>query len=214
MIPLPGSKFVGRTEEILTLRRTLQGVHDGSGHVVAITGEAGIDKSRLAGEAATAARELGFKVLDCRCYEQDSSYPYSPLADLCERWLGGMPEEELTRHWGRQGAALTTLVPDVATTEESDREFEPREIQAALLHTLRVTASPNPCYCWSTTFSGPTLPRCSSWGIPHQPHRQSRYSPARRGARRRTAYGGRRNLSPPSSGTPAGGDAALPTGRR
>ena len=57
---------VGRATETARLRSALAAAEGGAGGVVFLTGEAGIGKSRLAGELAAEARSRGLNVLTGR----------------------------------------------------------------------------------------------------------------------------------------------------
>src|SRR3954462_11373903 len=47
--------------------------------VIMVAGEAGIEKSRLIGRAATGATRPGYRVIQGRCSEEDASLPFAPL---------------------------------------------------------------------------------------------------------------------------------------
>ena len=56
-------EFVGRSQEMESLRAALAEAKDGRGQVVMLTGEPGIGKTRTAQELASHARTQGAKVL-------------------------------------------------------------------------------------------------------------------------------------------------------
>jgi DNA-binding CsgD family transcriptional regulator len=70
------SHFVGREEELATLRACCEIAAQGAGHVVAITGEPGIGKTRLAEAFLDLARAQGAVVLRGRWYESREMPPY------------------------------------------------------------------------------------------------------------------------------------------
>ena len=88
--------FVGRGGEYAWLCERLQEAREGAGGAVAIEGEAGVGKTRLAEELAGHARGSGVKVLAGRCYERDLGAPLEPVLEA----LGAAPEEA-----GREEAA-------------------------------------------------------------------------------------------------------------
>jgi DNA-binding CsgD family transcriptional regulator/tetratricopeptide (TPR) repeat protein len=73
--------FIGRSEELSTLERQLDDIDNG-GHIVLISGEAGIGKSRIATEIVARAQRKGSRCFDVRCYESDRAYPFAPLREL------------------------------------------------------------------------------------------------------------------------------------
>ena len=65
------ARLTGRDSELTQLLNCLRQGRSGSGSLVFLFGEAGIGKTRLAEEALSAARQLGYQTLVGRCYEQD-----------------------------------------------------------------------------------------------------------------------------------------------
>lgn len=72
-------KMVGRQVEMDGIRRSVQKVKDGTGQIVAITGEPGLGKSRLAKELELLTREENFKFLKGKCYSYSSGVAYLPF---------------------------------------------------------------------------------------------------------------------------------------
>jgi DNA-binding SARP family transcriptional activator len=68
--------LVGREEELTHLRRALDRTWGKQGLVVAITGEAGVGKTRLAAALVTEAEGRGGCVLTGRCYETEQVLPF------------------------------------------------------------------------------------------------------------------------------------------
>jgi DNA-binding CsgD family transcriptional regulator len=79
-IPFP-AYFVGREEELQTLRACLEKAAQGVGHMVAITGELGIGKTRLAEAFLDLAQVQGAVVLRGRWYESKEMPPYIGFAE-------------------------------------------------------------------------------------------------------------------------------------
>jgi DNA-binding SARP family transcriptional activator len=82
----PGARspFVGRADELAALAGEWQRVRRGERRVVAISGEPGIGKTRLAAELCAAAHASGGLVLLGRCHE-DGLVPYEPFVEALRR---------------------------------------------------------------------------------------------------------------------------------
>ena len=98
--------LVGRAEDLSTLHLLVEQAKQGEGHVVLISGEAGIGKTRLVHEAKTYAATQGFLLLQGNCFPTDLTYPYAPLLDL----LRSLFASNLAVTFA---AALETLARDV-----------------------------------------------------------------------------------------------------
>jgi ABC-type transport system substrate-binding protein/class 3 adenylate cyclase len=83
----PEAAFVGRDSELAEVRDALDRLADGIGTILAITGEAGIGKTRLVTEAAA---PLGDRllVLEGRGLSYAQAFPYGPVRELLRDWLG------------------------------------------------------------------------------------------------------------------------------
>ena len=66
--------LVGRTAELATIRRLVDGVAAGRGGALLVAGEAGIGKTRLLDEVATRAAERGLPVLSGRAVQGGGTY--------------------------------------------------------------------------------------------------------------------------------------------
>ncbi|MDA0159773.1 protein kinase [Solirubrobacter ginsenosidimutans] len=74
--------FVGRAEELARGRDALAGALAGRGRMVAITGEPGIGKTRIARELAAEAEAAGAAVLSFACPEETGAPAYWPWRQL------------------------------------------------------------------------------------------------------------------------------------
>jgi ABC-type oligopeptide transport system substrate-binding subunit/class 3 adenylate cyclase len=79
------SPLVGRERELARATEALEALRAGRGGVLVVTGEAGIGKSRLLGEARAAYDGLW---IEGRCVSYGESLPYWPFRDLVREWLG------------------------------------------------------------------------------------------------------------------------------
>jgi ABC-type transport system substrate-binding protein/class 3 adenylate cyclase len=79
--------IVGRDFELTVLERAMDGLREGRGVIVAITGEAGIGKTRLVTEARSRYDGV-IRFVEGRAVSYAQSFPYSPIRDLLRDWLG------------------------------------------------------------------------------------------------------------------------------
>ena len=78
---VPEAPLVGRESELAVLGEALDQSLAGDGCLIALLGEAGIGKSRLAAEIATAAASRDCQVMLGRCYETEQALPFAPWVD-------------------------------------------------------------------------------------------------------------------------------------
>ncbi|MBN1660237.1 MAG: tetratricopeptide repeat protein [Anaerolineae bacterium] len=88
-----GWPLVGRDAAWLQLQATWQELRSGRQHLVLLTGEAGIGKTRLAEECVAWARRQGVATAVARCYESGQGLAYGPVAD----WLRSEPMQQVLR---------------------------------------------------------------------------------------------------------------------
>lgn len=90
-VPLPTDSFVGRTEELGTLRAAVDSAIDGRGRVVLLAGEAGIGKTRTSQELAEYAISRGARVFWGRVRQASGAPPYYPWAQIISTYLTSSP---------------------------------------------------------------------------------------------------------------------------
>jgi tetratricopeptide (TPR) repeat protein len=78
---VPAGQLVGRSRELRALEEALLSVRDDHGRLVLLSGEAGVGKTRLAQELASAATHNGYVVATGRCYDQRSGVPFYPFLE-------------------------------------------------------------------------------------------------------------------------------------
>ena len=81
------SKFVGREQEIATLKRVFEKVESGSGQIVGLVGEAGVGKSRLLFEFRNLLRNRDITYLEGECLHYGSSMAYRPILDILRSYF-------------------------------------------------------------------------------------------------------------------------------
>ncbi len=81
---LSRTHFVGRDGEYGLLAERLREVSAGNGSAIAVEGEAGIGKTRLAEEFLGYAHARGVRILRGRCYERELGPPLEPVMEAME----------------------------------------------------------------------------------------------------------------------------------
>jgi len=82
LAPVAESPFVGRDLELNQLNEAWNTVREGGAHLVLVTGEPGIGKTRLAQELGRRVRAEGHMVASARAYEAAGRLPWGPVVDL------------------------------------------------------------------------------------------------------------------------------------
>ncbi len=134
--------LVDREEEFQTLKAQVEGLYDGKGGIVLISGEKGIGKSFIVtevrhhfarqgallaevkeiapsdGDSGTSNRSTKMDAsssliwLQARCRSYDQSWPFAMWQDLLHRWLGVLPGEGKEKIRGRLRRQSKTLWGD------------------------------------------------------------------------------------------------------
>jgi predicted ATPase len=107
------SVFVGRELELQALTNSLDGARAGRGHVLLLSGEPGIGKSRLLNEFATRAREGGVRVIWGRCWEAGGAPPYWPWVQLLRSYLRGDDPDSMRARIGAGASDIAQMLPEV-----------------------------------------------------------------------------------------------------
>lgn len=110
--PRADISFVGRAEEFNHLMTAYHAANQGQVQVVILLGEAGIGKTRLAGEFLKWATAQGAEVLPGRAFETGGELPYQPLTQLLRHRLDQetTPVDLLSVTWL---AELSRLLPEL-----------------------------------------------------------------------------------------------------
>jgi DNA-binding CsgD family transcriptional regulator len=106
--------FVGRREELTVLEEAVERAAGGTGAVVMIGAEAGMGKSRLIGELASAAASSGATTVIGECLPLgDGELPYAPIVGALRALIQARGAETLTGPRGSAGDELARLLPEL-----------------------------------------------------------------------------------------------------
>ena len=81
------SRFIGREQELQSLRDRLAQVEQGHGRVVEVAGEAGVGKSRLVYEFTRSPSDRPWRMLASRAVSYGTNTPYLPIIDLLKHYF-------------------------------------------------------------------------------------------------------------------------------
>ncbi len=114
------ARLVGRSRELATLESALEEARDGRGLMVALVGEPGIGKSRLALEMRQRAEAAGFVSAWTSSRSYASAFPYHLVNQLAEQLLARQPGESTVESLRTAGveADETTLSRWTAILDE------------------------------------------------------------------------------------------------
>ncbi len=106
--------LIGRRQELAALAALVQQATDGEPAVALVAGEAGVGKTRLVSELASAASESGFCVLTGQCIELGGEgVPLAPLVDALRVLARIIPAGELDELLGPAAPGLARLLPEL-----------------------------------------------------------------------------------------------------
>ena len=118
VLRMSAGRMVGRDGELGRLLTLLDDAEAGRSVVALVSGDAGVGKSRLIGEAVLLAGGRGFTVLSGHCAELGDSVPYLPLADA----LRGAAQSSGVRDALSSRPALNRLLPEGSYGQPADED--------------------------------------------------------------------------------------------
>jgi DNA-binding CsgD family transcriptional regulator/tetratricopeptide (TPR) repeat protein len=113
--------FVGRGQELQSLRAVLDAAASGTVGTVLIGGEAGVGKTRMLAEFRTAAEASGARVLEGGCVDLgDGARPYDPFVAALRPWLRSLRDEDFARIVGPARSTVLQLIPDLHSGQDGE----------------------------------------------------------------------------------------------
>ncbi len=113
--------FVGRKDELKTLKEKLKQAKKGGSRTVLIEGEAGIGKTSLVSRLKPFAVELGFKILSGTCQSQTSD-PYLPLKEAFREYIENGAQKDQKAGMAFMGAGPEEKIEDKKLFDAKKKE--------------------------------------------------------------------------------------------
>jgi DNA-binding SARP family transcriptional activator/RecA/RadA recombinase len=141
--------FVGRAALLDHLSEALDAARAAGPRVVAVAGEAGLGKTRLAAALAARAHDAGVTVAYGRADDR-IAIPYGPFLEAIDGYFSGLGGAETTDLLDRHAGVLSRLVPSIAAVAPPDEapddpDLNQLRLVAALEHALRAIAGTDGC---------------------------------------------------------------------
>jgi DNA-binding SARP family transcriptional activator len=136
--------LVGRDAELSTLRAALADAVSGAARMVALVGDAGIGKSRLATAISAEARVKGARVILGRCYDDERMLPFAPWIDGLRRAGIARESDELRALAPVWRAELTRLLPELVAPDLPASGDDPMRLFEAVTRLVEARATGTP----------------------------------------------------------------------
>jgi DNA-binding SARP family transcriptional activator len=117
--PVAESPFVGRDLELNQLNKAWHAAREAGAHLLLVTGEPGIGKSRLALELGRRVRADGHLVASARAYEAAGRLPWGPIVDLLRSDAIRSHIDTLDTVWRAELGRLLPELRDASQPSES-----------------------------------------------------------------------------------------------
>jgi class 3 adenylate cyclase len=128
--------LIRREDELAALEDALLTARRGESCFVALAGEAGIGKSRLATELGHEAEKLGCTVLAGGCSDAELSLPYLPFVEAIGNYVDGLDQDRLAEALGPGLAELAQLFPQVGRGDAPERSTDPAQAKLRLFEAV------------------------------------------------------------------------------
>ncbi len=120
--------FTDRKDELELLRRTWSGIAAKGGSAIALTGEAGVGKTRLAEELISLAERDGARVLRGKAERGGISAPFAPWSQAVRRMARELPNPMLNKFCVDCAVEVSQLVPELGPRLGREPEGLPGEV--------------------------------------------------------------------------------------
>jgi DNA-binding CsgD family transcriptional regulator len=138
--------LIGRDECVARFDAAFARVVAGEGRALAVSGEAGVGKSRLVKALVERARQIApdVRVLQGNCFERDANAPFAPFVDMWRSFALKAGDAELRATFEDDAADLVRLLPELrgmlpqrrSASTAVEPEQEKRRLFQALLQPL------------------------------------------------------------------------------
>src|ERR687886_179337 len=128
--------LVGREEQLFALEDALLAAHRGESRFVALGGEAGMGKTRLARELSKRAQRLHWEVLWGACSEAELPLPSLPLVEALGNYLSRQDVERLATQLGAARLELAQLFPQLGGGEPPASLGDPAQAKLRLFEAM------------------------------------------------------------------------------
>jgi tetratricopeptide (TPR) repeat protein len=116
--------FSGREAEVRTLRESIEKARGGRGSMVFVTGEAGVGKTRLAGEVSRFAEARGFNCLNAKCPRGGSFSPYLVWVDLLRTLMAKVSAQSFFEMMGNLSVRILSFLPEWGDQRQIANDLE------------------------------------------------------------------------------------------
>ena len=125
LAPVAESPFVGRDRELNQLNKAWNAAREGGAHLLLVSGEPGIGKTRLTLELSRRVRTEGHVVASARAYEAAGRPPWGPVVDLLRSDAIRSHIDTLDTVWR---AELARLLPELLDASQSSGPSRPGDL--------------------------------------------------------------------------------------
>jgi hypothetical protein len=108
-------QLVGRGSERAQLTAHWDQAQQARGHLVLLSGEPGVGKTRLAQELIAHVQKSGATLLRGGCYEYEATTPYLPFVEAFRDWAHRQSPGELRAALGSTAAEIAKFAPEIET---------------------------------------------------------------------------------------------------
>jgi tetratricopeptide (TPR) repeat protein len=106
-------QLVGRTAELQQLKQHWDQSQQARGHLVLVSGEPGVGKTRLARDLVVHAQNSGATILRGGCYEYEATTPYLPFVEAFRECAHRQSAEQLRTALGATAPEIAKFAPEI-----------------------------------------------------------------------------------------------------